>query len=138
MEGASGPSEQLSQAAEGSSGSGSDDSDSDSSSDSDSDSDSDSSSGSSSSGSETDNVDDEDYMPPLPEGPAPSREDQARFLELTKPKVPVAPRIQSQPWPQVHAPGMHPSGMPHPGMLGPPGGPINPYGKNSPTLMCLW
>ncbi|KAG0356626.1 hypothetical protein BG005_004453 [Podila minutissima] len=81
-----------------------------------SDSDSDSSS---SSGSDSEDVDDDSYMPPLPEGPAPSKEDQTRFLAPTKPKPVIDPRIQrGQMGPLGVAPG-----------YGPPGGPmVNPYG----------
>ncbi|KAG0324879.1 hypothetical protein BGZ99_001345 [Dissophora globulifera] len=97
--------------------------------DSDSESNSDSDSDSSSSGSDSEDIDNEDYMPPLPEGPAPSKEEQAKYLEPTKPRLPVAPRIQQQPWPPSQIrPGMYPPGMPHPGIQGPPGSPMNPYG----------
>ncbi|KAF9158110.1 hypothetical protein BGX20_003553 [Mortierella sp. AD010] len=94
------------------------------------DSDSDSDSDSSTSGSESEELDDEDFMPPLPEGPAPSKEDQARYLEATKPKISIVPQIQQYPpqqWPPMQGrPGMYPPGMPHPGMQGPPGGPYGP------------
>ncbi|KAF9305957.1 hypothetical protein BGZ74_008178 [Mortierella antarctica] len=85
-----------------------------------SDSDSDSSS---SSGSDSEDVDDDSYMPPLPEGPAPSKEDQTRFLAPTKPKPVIDPRIQrGQMGPLGVAPG-----------YGPPGGPmVNPYGRPGP------
>ncbi|KAI8606302.1 hypothetical protein EDD21DRAFT_410325 [Dissophora ornata] len=97
-------------------------------------SDSNSDSDSSSSGSESEDVDDEEYMPPLPEGAAPPKENQARHLEPTKPKLSNAPRIQQQlqhqqQWPLTQGnPGMYPLGMPRPGMQGPPGAPMNSYG----------
>ncbi|KAF9377978.1 hypothetical protein CPB97_009823 [Podila verticillata] len=76
---------------------------------------------SSSSGSDSEDVDDELYMPPLPEGPAPSKEDQARFLALTKPRPVINLRI-----PQ-HGQMMSPPGAPN--GHGPPGGhTMNPYG----------
>ncbi|KAF9104954.1 hypothetical protein BGX27_009865, partial [Mortierella sp. AM989] len=94
------------------------------------DSDSDSDSDSSTSGSESEDPDDEDFMPSLPEGPAPSKEDQAKYLEPTKAKIVVVPQMQQHPpqqWPPMHGrPGMYPPGIPHPGMHGPPGG--SPYG----------
>ncbi|KAF9315671.1 hypothetical protein BG003_002803 [Podila horticola] len=80
-----------------------------------SDSDSDSSS---SSGSDSEDVDDDSYMPPLPEGPAPSMEDQTRFLAPTKPKPVIDPRIQHG---QIGLPRMIPG-------HGPPGPMMNPYG----------
>ncbi|KAF9423939.1 hypothetical protein BGZ76_003593, partial [Entomortierella beljakovae] len=97
------------------------------------DSDSDSDSDSSSSGSDSDDPDDEKFMPSLPEGPPPPKADQARFIELTKPKF-IPPPIQqhtTHQWPPMqggpgnYGPGMPHPGMPHPGMQGPPG---NPYG----------
>ncbi|KAF9106670.1 hypothetical protein BGX29_008819 [Mortierella sp. GBA35] len=107
--------------------SGSDSEESDSDSDSDSDLDSDSSSGS-----ESEDEDDESFMPPLPEGPAPSKEDQAKYLESTKAKPSIDPRIRHyQQQPPMHGmrpPGMFPPGMHPPDMRGPPGQHINPYG----------
>ncbi|KAG0372612.1 hypothetical protein BGX24_012815 [Mortierella sp. AD032] len=84
-------------------------SDSDSNSDSDSDSDSDSSSGS-----ESEDENNDNYMPPLPNGPTPSREDQSRYLELTKAKPIIDTRILHHQRPQFQ--GMQPPGMFPPGM----------------------
>lgn len=84
---------------------------------------------SSSSGSDSEDVDDELYMPPLPEGPAPSKEDQARFLALTKPRPVINLRI-----PQ-HGQMMSPPGAPN--GHGPPGGhTMNPYGKMPSAIIC--
>ncbi|KAF9929594.1 hypothetical protein FBU30_001435 [Linnemannia zychae] len=99
---------------------------SDSSLDSDSDSDSDSSSESSS-----EDEDDDNYMPPLPEGPPPTKEDQAKYLEPTKAKILFEPRVQHlhqrPPMQGMHPSGMFPPGMYPPDMRGPPGQSINPY-----------
>ncbi|KAF8947943.1 hypothetical protein BGZ47_007211 [Haplosporangium gracile] len=118
--------DQQQQQPEDSSGSDSDDSSSDSESDSDSDSDT-------SSESESEGEDDENYMPPLPEGLAPTKQDQTRYLEPTKAKPIIDMRIQHhQQRPQMHGthgmqpPGMFPHGM-HP-PPGPPGQHMNPYG----------
>ncbi|KAF9341045.1 hypothetical protein BGZ91_011205 [Linnemannia elongata] len=106
-------------------GSGSDSDDSSSDSDSNSDSDSDTSSGS-----ESEDEDDENYMPPLPEGPAPTKQDQARYLEPTKAKPGIDMRIQyhhQRPYMhEMQPPGMFPHGMhPPPGL---PGQQMSPYG----------
>ncbi|KAF9898715.1 hypothetical protein BX616_003690, partial [Lobosporangium transversale] len=101
-------------------------SDSGSSSDSSSDSDSDSST----SESDSEDPDDEKFMPPLPEGPAPSKEEQTKFLELTKPKVVVVPQIHQHPslqWPPMQPrPEMYPPGFSHPGVQNTPMSPMNP------------
>ncbi|KAF9585778.1 hypothetical protein BGW38_000791 [Lunasporangiospora selenospora] len=112
------------------------DSDSDSD-DSDSDSDSDSES---SSESEIDE-DDERFMPPLPEGPAPPKNEQERFSQLSKPKPAVdlrrQTRYQQHSYPPPQRPlgpgGPYPSDGRSPGIMmpGPPGQgpPFNhPYG----------
>ncbi|KAF9214355.1 hypothetical protein BGZ59_003883 [Podila verticillata] len=76
---------------------------------------------SSSSGSDSEDIDDESYMPPLPEGPAPSKEDQVRFLAPTKPRPAIDLRIEQ------HGQMMGPRGALN--GHGPPGGPLmNPYG----------
>ncbi|KAF9394260.1 hypothetical protein CPC16_011877 [Podila verticillata] len=76
---------------------------------------------SSSSGSDSEDIDDESYMPPLPEGPAPSKEDQVRFLAPTKPRPAIDLRIEQ------HGQMMGPRGALN--GHGPPGGPMmNPYG----------
>ncbi|GJJ70637.1 hypothetical protein EMPS_02986 [Entomortierella parvispora] len=95
----------------------SDSSDSDSSSDSDLDSDA----------SDSDLGDeDEDFMPPLPEGPAPSKDVQQRHLAPSIPAPVIQPRIQSQQqqqplliqgshYPPTYMRGMHgPPGYDHP------------------------
>ncbi|KAI1299074.1 hypothetical protein EDD11_006494 [Mortierella claussenii] len=106
-------------------------SDEDSGSDSSDDSSSDSDTDSDSSESDSEDLDDEDYMPPLPEGSAPTKEIQARYLERTKPKIAASPppRIPQHPsphhWSPVHErPGMY---SPRPGMY-PPRPPMNAYG----------
>ncbi|KAF9959389.1 hypothetical protein BGZ72_009754 [Mortierella alpina] len=87
--------------------------------DSESDSDSDADSDSSGSSSEDEDENDDNFMPALPEGLAPSKEDQLRYLELTKPKIPVT---------QTRL--IHPQGPPVQGFPGAyhPGAPMNPHG----------
>ncbi|KAG0328864.1 hypothetical protein BG004_002452 [Podila humilis] len=84
--------------------------------------------GSSSSGSDSDSEDDESFLPPLPEGPPPSKEDQARFLAPTKPQPVIDPRLQQQQRGHMMYPG---PGTAPPQMYDPPGRPpiMNPYGN---------
>ncbi|KAF9569133.1 hypothetical protein EC968_002726 [Mortierella alpina] len=101
----------------------------------DSKSDSDSDSDSSSSGSSSDDEDenDDNFMPPLPEGLAPSKEDQLRYLEPTKPKLPVIDSrlIHPQRPPMQGFPGVYNPGAPM-NMHGPPMGFQPPYGAIHP------
>ncbi|KAG0237850.1 hypothetical protein BGW42_008471 [Actinomortierella wolfii] len=104
---------------------------------------SDSSSGSSSSDSDSDNEldsDDDDWMPPLPEGPPPSKEEQARFLAPSLPKPisrpqPLPPQ-QHPPFPTGHPhPGAFPPGMPGGAPLGGPFGLPGPFPPGPPGFM---
>ncbi|KAG0212414.1 hypothetical protein BGX28_006383 [Mortierella sp. GBA30] len=108
QEGAPEAAPQKTQGSDEESGSGSDYSGSDS------DSDSDLDSSSSDSGEDDDN---DNFMPPLPDGLAPSKEDQMRYLEPIKPKLStVDSRLQ-------HQQGSH--------IQGAPAVPVNAYGQPS-------
>ncbi|KAG9319847.1 hypothetical protein KVV02_005326 [Mortierella alpina] len=95
-----------------------------------SDSDSDSDSNSSGSSSNDEDEDGDNFLPPLPEGLAPSKDDQLRYLEPTKPKLPVInPRPNHPQRPPMQGfPGASNPGVPM-SPHGPPMGFQPPYGN---------